>query len=210
MDSTSPTTATALVVDIPARTGRAVRLDRGQHLAIVDVDGAQVGDLFAFAADDVDEHLSAAHTRTSTGRLFPRIGEAFSTTRRRPILTIVEDTSPGVHDMLIAACDDARYRAFGVTGHASCADNLAHALRDLGLAIAVVPQPVNVFMNIPVGDDGDIGWLPALSRPGDSITLRAEIDCIIVVSACPMDINGINGSEPSGLTLTVTTPSKEI
>jgi uncharacterized protein len=200
---------TTFRVDVPACEGRGIRLRRGQRLRVIDVHGAQVGDLFAFAAGNPDEYLSAPHTRTSTGRLFPRDGEAFTTTLRRPILTLVSDTSPGIHDMLIAACDDARYRSLGVPDHASCAANLHHALHELGMTTDVVPQPVNIFMNVPIDDDGTLGWLPASSKPGDAVTLRAEIDCIVVVSACPMDINGINGTEPTGLTLVVITPSEE-
>jgi uncharacterized protein YcgI (DUF1989 family) len=104
---------------VPAGAGLAVWVRHGEYLRIVDVEGGQVGDLFAFAGADPGEYLSAAHTRTSTSRLFPRIGEQFVTNRRRPILTLVADTSPGVHDMLIAACDPERYRMLGAAGHDS-------------------------------------------------------------------------------------------
>ena len=206
------------VVGVPAGEGRAVRLRRGDQVRVVDVDGGQVGDVFAFAAEsdghgdlaEAREYLSASHTRTAVGRLFPRIGEQFVTTRRRPILTLVEDTSPGVHDMLIAACDPQRYRILGAEGHRSCADNLHSALAALGLSADEVPQPVNVFMNIPVAADGDLSWLPALSRAGDTITFEASMDCVLVVSACPMDLNAINGDRPTALELTTTASEQEI
>jgi uncharacterized protein len=176
---------------------------RGEYLRIVDVEGGQVGDLFAFAAADLGEYLSASHTRASTSSLFPRIGEPFMTNRRRPILTLVQDTSPGVHDMLIAACDPERYRMLGAPGHACCADNMHDALAQIGLAVDVVPQPVNVFMNIPVGTGGDLSWLPAVSRPGDAVTVTAAMDCVVVLSACPMDLNAINGGQPTSLAMDV-------
>lgn len=184
---------------IPAGQGRAFRLRSGDGFRLIDVEGGQVGDLFAFAATDTDEYLSASHTRTSTGRLFPHIGERFVTNRRRPMLTLAADTSPGAHDMLIAACDPARYEALGAAGHASCADNLGLALTDLQLTTRVVPQPVNVFMNIPVAGDGTLRWLAAPSRPGDAVTFEAVMDCVVVVSACPMDLNPINGGRPTSL-----------
>lgn len=191
---------------IPAGSGRAVRLRRGTTFRLVDLEGGQVGDLFAFSAADADEHLSASHTRTSTGRLFPRVGEQFVTNQRSPILGLVADTSPGVHDMLIAACDPARYLMFGVTEHASCADNLRTALAHLDLATAHVPQPVNVFMNVPACADGELSWLPAPSRPGDAVTFEAAMDCVVVVSACPMDLNPINGERPTALALELIIP----
>jgi uncharacterized protein len=205
--------ATSYVV-VPAGAGRAVWVRRGEHVRVIDVEGGQVADVFAFAAGDPGEHLSASHTRTSTGRLFPLVGEQFVTTRRRPILTLVEDTSPGVHDMLIAACDPARYRALGTGEHASCADNLRDALARIGMSVEVVPQPVNVFMNIPIAAGGELNWLPATSRPGDAVTFQAEMDCAVVVSACPMDLNSINGERPTPLAVEFTStnsiPSKEI
>ncbi|MEV4583253.1 urea carboxylase-associated family protein [Nonomuraea jabiensis] len=189
-------------VVVPATEARAMKVRTGQRVRVTDLEGGQVGDVFAFAADDVNEHLSASHTRAATSSLFPAIGEQFVTDRRRPILTLVEDTSPGWHDMLIAACDPARYRALGVSGfHASCADNLARSMAGLGLATPVIPQPVNVFMRIPVADDGGLSWLSSISRPNDAITLEAAMDCVFVVSACPQDLVGINGHKPTPLAI---------
>jgi uncharacterized protein YcgI (DUF1989 family) len=185
-------------VDVPAREGRAVHVPAGRAFRVIDVEGGQVGDLFAFAADDLTEYLSASHTRAHTRTLFPALGEPFVSNRRRPLLELVADTSPGVHDMLIAACDPARYRGLGVDGaHASCAENLVRALG----APVDVPQPVNLFMNIPVAGDGELAWLPAASKPGDAVTLRALADLTVVLSACPQDLVNINGDGPTGLSI---------
>ncbi|MGI5329488.1 DUF1989 domain-containing protein [Actinomadura nitritigenes] len=188
---------------VPAGEGRAVHVAAGRRVRVVDLEGGQVGDLFAFAADDPRERLSAAHTRSGTSRLFPEIGEAFVTDRRRPILVLADDTSPGSHDMLIAACDPARYAALGVPGHRSCAQNLELALAELGLGVAVTPQPVNVFMRIPVQESGRLRWLPAESRAGDAITFEAAMDCVVAVSACPQDMVGINNDRPTPLAIDV-------
>lgn len=195
---------------VPAGKGRATRVRRGELVRVIDVDGGQVGDVFAFTTDDLGEYLSASHTRTSTARLFPPIGESFVTNRRRPILTLAADTSPGTHDMLIAACDAERYHRLGVLRHASCAENLRIALAEFGIEIAVVPQPVNVFMHIPVGPGGELTWLPATSRPGDAVTFEANLDCLFVVSACPMDLNPINGARPTPLDVEVLPPKSVV
>nr|WP_216858633.1 urea carboxylase-associated family protein [Actinomadura verrucosospora] len=188
---------------VPAGEGRAVRVAAGRRVRVVDLEGGQVGDLFAYAADDPRERLSAAHTRSETSRLFPALGEAFVTDRRRPILTLAGDTSPGSHDMLIAACDPARYAALGVPVHRSCARNLDLALAELGLEAGTTPQPVNVFMRIPVEEAGRLRWLPAESRAGDSITFEAAMDCVIALSACPQDQVGINNGRPTPLAIDV-------
>lgn len=195
-------------VSVPAGQGRAVRVAAGARVRVVDPHGGQVGDLFAFNAADPSEHHSAGHTRAHTNRLFPAVGERFVTNRRRPILTLLADDSPGRHDMLIPACDPARYAQLGVPGHASCATNLRAALGELGLASVAPepPQPINVFMDIPVAPDGSLRWLPAPTSPGDAITFRAELDCVLVLCACPQDLAGINAGDLTPLAIDLLPP----
>ena len=191
-------------IEVPAREGRGVRVAKGDHVRIVDIEGSQVGDLFAFSAEDVNEYHSAHHTRAVVDRLFPLVGQQFQSNLRRPILTLVEDTSPGIHDMLIAPCDPARFEQLGVEGwHASCQENLQKVMAGFGFPSVVVPQSINLFMNIPVQQDGSIKWLAAPTKPGDSVTVRAEMDLFIVLSACPQDIIVINDKSPSPMALEV-------
>jgi len=183
---------------VPAGEGRALRVEAGRRLRIVDLEGSQVVDLFAFVAEDAGEYASAEHTRVQTERLFPRVGEAFVTNERRPILTLVGDTSPGYHDMLCAACDPARYRALGVGGwHASCRQNLQEAMAALGYDNIEIPQPINLFMRTPPMPDASIAFLPAESRPGDHVEVQTLLDVVVVASSCPQDMNPINRGTPT-------------
>lgn len=197
-------------VTVAAGGGGAVRVPAGRHVVVEDPEGGQVGDLFAFVADDPVETISASHTRAATRRLFPAVGEAFWSTARRPLLTLVRDTSPGIHDMLLAACDPVRYRMLGAPdGHRSCATNLIEALEPFGFAPPVIPQPVNVFMNTPPQPDGTIAYLESPSGPGDHLVLRAELDLVVALSACPMDLIPISRGGLSPLVLRVTTSVPE-
>ena len=189
---------------VPAKTGAAVEVEAGQRVAIVDVEGGQVGDFFAFNRDDLGEYLSASHTRAFNSRLFPAIGQSFMSSRRRPMLRVLGDTSPGFHDLLIAACDPPRYVQLGVTGwHASCAENLVTAMAARGLDLGHVPQPFNVFMRTPPEVDGSISWLLAESKPGDRFEMEAVLDLVVVLSACPTELSGINAGELSDLELEI-------
>jgi uncharacterized protein len=189
---------------VPGGAGRAVPLGEGQCFRVIDVAGGQVGDLFAFAAADPGEFASASHTRVAIRKLFPRPGDPVLTNRRRPILSVVEDTSPGRHDMLYAACDPARYTSLGATAsHRSCAGNLAEALRTRGLEMTAVPQPLNIFMDVRAEPDGTLVSAPASSRPGDYIAFRATQDCLVVLSSCPMDIVPISSGGITPLELQV-------
>ncbi|MFN8233836.1 MAG: urea carboxylase-associated family protein [Actinomycetota bacterium] len=161
--------------------------------------GGQVVDLFAFSSADVAEYASAEHTRMQVNRLFPAVGEAFVTNRRRPILVLESDDSPGIHDMLCAACDPIRYRLLGDDVHASCQDNLLRVMAELGHPHVEVPQPINLFMDVGVQPDGSLTWGPSPAKAGDRVTLRAAIDCIVVASACPQDRNAINHFRPTSI-----------
>ena len=165
------------MIHIPAREGRGFRVRAGQEFRVIDPEGEQVADLFCFLADDPTEFLSAEHTRVTIGRLWPHLGEAFTTNLRRPILTWVADDSPGVHDMLCAACSPSRYELLGAEGHhASCEENLQLAMSEFGHEDIEIPQPVNIFEANPILENGDIGIETAPTKAGDSVTLRAEMD----------------------------------
>jgi len=179
---------------IAARRGKATLLKRGQSIRIVNTHGAQVVDTWAFTAGMLTEFMSMEHTRATLTRLRPKVGDALYTNRRRRILTMTEDTSRGDHDTLIAACDSERYMLLGVKEyHDNCTDNLFAAMQALGLAPPECPSPLNLFMNIPWTADGRLSFDPPTTKPGDHVTLRAALDCIVAMSACPQDILPING-----------------
>ena len=183
-------------ITIPARRGKAAFLSRGQSVRVINTHGQQVVDTWAFRRDDLAEFMSMEHSRTSLERIMPVVGQSMVTNRRRPILTLVDDTSGGIHDTLLAACDRYRYELLGCDGyHDNCTDNLAAALRELGLRPPETPSPWNLFMNIPVAPDGSVSFQPPVCGPGDHVTLLAELDCIVAFSACPQDVVPINGSE---------------
>ena len=103
------------------------------------------------------------------------VGDSAYTNRRRRIVTVVDDTSPGQHDMQYAACDPARYAELGVEGyHESCQENLHTALGGFGIALDFTPQPWNLFTNFFVNLDGTFTIKAPESRPGDCIVLRGR------------------------------------
>ncbi|MGH6932500.1 MAG: DUF1989 domain-containing protein [Dongiaceae bacterium] len=173
---------------LPA-AGLALRVANGQRLRITTPKGQQAADFFAYRADQVGEWLSPMHTWVTTRWVRPRQGDTFLSRFRRPMLDFVEDGAQGIHDMMIAACDQARYEQFGHRGpHASCSDNLRAAMAREGYQIDVVPQPVNFFTNIHVEADGKLVSPPNPVAPGAFVELMARMDLICVVSSCPFDL----------------------
>ena len=186
------------VIRIPARGGKAVRVASGALVKIINTHGTQVVDTWALNADDCTERMSMEHTRAFLKKVNPRRGDMLVTNRRRPIASIEADTTPGVHDTLIAACDPHRYRQLGVLGHHdNCSDNFAAALRETGIQPLETPAPLNLFMNIPIGADGQVEFRAPLSLAGQYVALRVHMDAILVFSACPQDLVPVNGTEMS-------------
>ncbi|WP_316897590.1 urea carboxylase-associated family protein [Pseudodesulfovibrio indicus] len=178
---------------IPPRTGKAVFLKAGQAIKVINTHGQQIVDTWAFNPYDMSEYLSMQHTRAYLNKVIPGVGDALVSNRRRPLLHLEEDTSPGVHDTLIAACDIYRYIGLGVDEyHDNCQDNMYAAMAALGHTPCTCPSPLNLWMNTPAKGNV-VEWLPPVSKPGDYVVLRAAIDCIVAMSNCPQDILPING-----------------
>ena len=182
-------------VTVPGSHGRAVRINAGETVRVINTHGTQVVDFWALRADRPEIAMSMQHSRVRWEHLRPHPGDALLDEERAPILTLVEDTSPGVHDTVIAACDPFRYQQLGAPPeHRSCCQNFTEALAELSIVrSSPVPAPLNLFMNIPWDLDGKIRFEPTVSAPGDSVLFRAEVDAIVIASACPQDIVPING-----------------
>lgn len=178
-------------VQVPGYEGRGLAIKQGATIRITDVDGCQVGDLFAISQADTTEYLCSARSRSANRRLFPKVGEQFVTNLWKPILTFLSDTSPGVHDTLIAACDSGLYEQLGTENHPNCHDNFLKVVETLALDFDFVPGPVNLFQNTPVGPDGEMTIEGALSKAGDYVEFKVEMPIYLVLTACSFDLDEV-------------------
>ncbi|KLO93517.1 uncharacterized protein LW93_13129 [Fusarium fujikuroi] len=186
---------------LPARQGLALPLKQGQSLQVINTHGKQVIDFWAFNPKDDREYLSMSHTRAMLSSISLRKASKLYSSRRKPILTLVEDTTPGIHDLLFPACDAERYRQLGAVGyHDSCHDNMHKALKefpDIKVREDWVPDPLNLFMNVAVDHHGGIDIRAPTSEKGQYVILRAEADLVVIMSACPQDMVNVNGEGPA-------------
>ncbi|AMS41958.1 DUF1989 domain-containing protein [Aminobacter aminovorans] len=190
-------------VVIPAQSGRSIRVSSGDLVRIIDIKGQQVADLWAFTPD-MKDWLSTSNTRDIGERLFPKTGEHFYGTTGNKLLTLVEDASPGPHDMLYPACNHALYVRAGFDEHPSCQDNLHKALASEGLALPFTPDPVDLFQNSLPQPDGSIDVFASINPPGGYVALRAECDLLLVVTACSVDHYPTNGGVCNEIAVEVT------
>jgi|SRR5579884_496647 len=187
------------------RPGQAygVEVKTGQFVQITDIHGKQVADFVAFNAEDHGERLSTGHTRAGNNSIMLQPGMKLYSNRRQPMFEVVED-SVGRHDLLFPACDQQRYaQDYGDSDHANCRQALSDALADYDIAYDQIPDPINWFMNISIRQRGELEIREPLSERNDAVLLKALMDTVIGVSACPQDKNACNGFNPSDILVRV-------
>lgn len=190
------TAETLDTIAIPAGRGAATRLAAGDSLRVIDTHGGQCVDTWFFADDGSGEFMRLETCREGLASIFCAPGDVLVTDGYRPIVEVVEDTSPGRHDTLCPACCEGMYLQAGrPPGHRNCTANLQEALTSIAMAApAIAPQPWNLFMLAPVDANGGLKFVPPQSRAGDFVQVKALMDCVAVFSACPDDVFPTNGA----------------
>ena len=171
---------------IPPRTGTAFHLDKGDVLTVIDPEGEQVSDLLAYNREDMREYISPGRSLDYAARLCLSTGDILYSNRSRPMLTIIAD-EVGRHDFTLTPCSKDTFRIIygDEDPHHGCQGNFEKALAPYGLGPDDIPIAFNVFMNVAVdGEAGNIRVLPPLSRAGQRIVFRAEMDLIVAMTAC--------------------------
>jgi len=194
---------------IQGRFSEAFVLRCGQDLIVATETGNQVADMWAFNHADMSEYMSMEHCRSVNSLIHVTVGCRLVSSRRRTMLNLTRDSARMRHDTLLCPCTSELYEELGAPGHRSCTSNLHEALERQGLSCPFTPASLNLFMNVPVAADGSVARLPPPCQPGDHVRFTAEMDLIVVLSACPQDITPINGEArtPTDLLFEVLAPS---
>ena len=185
-------------VRIEPQTGYGLELKRGQILRVVDPEGEQVSDVMAFAAGDKAEKLSSGRSIDYNNTIYLTSGHVLYSSRSRPMFTILEDTV-GRHDFLLTPCSPETFEILYEVHegyHPSCLQNLAVNLGPFGIVEDDIPTTFNVFMNVAVSPSGELDIRPPLSKAGDYVELRAEMDLIVGVTACSAEKSNNYGFKP--------------
>ncbi len=180
---------------IEPRSGVAFTLNKGDLLTVIDPEGEQVADLVAYSQTDIREVISSGRTLDYASKLFLSTDDLLYSNRSNVMLKIVHD-DVGRHDFLLTPCSKDTFRIiYGDTNpHQGCFGNLAHALKPFGIEPDDIPVAFNCFMHVAIdGNTGAISVQPPLSRPGERIVFKAEMDLIIGLTACSA-LQSNNGS----------------
>src|SRR5262245_48301352 len=178
-------------------------LHPGERLRIVDLEGQQAVDFLCYNALDLTERYNAADTMKYAGTIFITTGHGVYSDMGRRLFTIVEDTC-GRHDTIGGCCSaESNELRYGVKATPSCRQNFLEALAPWSLSKRDIVANLNWFMNVPVGTDGQMAIVEGLSKPGDHVELRAEMDVLAVISNCPQTRNPCNGFRPTPIRVVV-------
>lgn len=177
---------------IPPKSGASFKLQKGQYLKIVDIEGQQVSDILFFNDKDINEKLSSGKTFDFEESILLSTNNFLWSNRSNKMVQIVEDTN-GRNDFLLAPCDRKTFAHFyGMTGyHPSCFENLCVHLSEYEIDADDIPTAFNIFMNVQFDEKGKVQVLPPTSKSGDHILFKAEMDLVVALTACSAkDSNG--------------------
>lgn len=170
-------------------TGIAISVKKGEYVTIIDIDGGQVVDFFAINADSKEEYLSTGVTIDCNESLHIGKGDIIYTNLYNPMFQIVYDDVEE-HDLIHPCCRKEMYDFFyhNGKGHANCLDNINNSLKEKRSMI----NPFNIFMHTAIMPNGKIQVLEPISKSGDKIVLKAEMDVRIGVAACSVSESKCN------------------
>jgi uncharacterized protein YcgI (DUF1989 family) len=210
---------------LPPKTGRALIVRQGEVFRITDLEGQQVVDVAIFNANNHRDRLSLSYSTTRyamqysarrAGRAEPTVamskdflteGDVLMSTVYTPLMTIIKETPEpkGVHKVNQRMCNRRFYESFGLTGIDGCHEIISGVVAPYGILPEDIPDTIDFFMNYH-HDCGSHSWVAEspVSKPGDYVELRAEIDCLIAISNCPEDhVSQINGGRCTPMRLQV-------
>lgn len=183
---------TLLTHDIPGGAAWSLQLRAGRVLRLTALaDGVNCSTLLFPAFDPVDrmnipDTLKAqmsAHVRAPMVLMSDRgVG-----------LASVTGSSLGWHDALGGHSSERHVTRFGVTSYQDdrnawrrpARDGLVSELTKHGRAAADLHACVNFFSKVATADDGALTWVPDHAVSGDWVTLRAELDLLVIMATAP-------------------------
>lgn len=171
--------------ELEPHKGTSIPIKKNQVLRVTDIQGSQVVDLVSYSEGNPRQYLSSPRTMDYSSKIYFTTGDLLYSDQSNPMWTVLTDVV-GKHCFIFAPCDQRMYEiTYDVTEpHPNCFENLSSSLSRFDIQPGQIFIPFNIFMNAEFKDSGEIEIKPPLSKPGDSIELRAEMDMIVGISAC--------------------------
>jgi uncharacterized protein len=203
-----PSTASQILFDsIIAPGGSWSGMVRRCHvLTITDLKGKQGVDFLCYASQNPEERYHAANTIKKARTLKLTTGHVLYSDIARPMMTIIQDTC-GWNDTVAGCCSvPSNQLLYEAKSSVGCRENFLKELQKHHLGRRDIVANLNFFCRVPVHQDNALAshtFVDAPSKPGDLISLRAEIDVLAVISNCPQIHNPCSGGNPTEVKVTI-------
>ena len=194
--------AASVIVDPGGSWG--ARLDRGDRVRFIDLEGQQAVDFLCYNARDTRDRYNAANTMKMAENVYLNAGTVLYGEYATALMKIVASSCPN-HDTIGGCCSaEMNQLRYGKRTH-SCRANFIHELGKFHLGEEDIAANVNFFMSVPVGRDGRMAISDSPSRAGDFVDVEALVDVIAVISNCPQKYNPACGYNPSPVRIEIFT-----
>ncbi|MEL0209573.1 MAG: urea amidolyase associated protein UAAP1 [Novosphingobium sp.] len=165
------------------------RLSRGTRLRLIDLKGDACAGLQVFNAEMPTERLNVADTVKVQWNAYLGAGKLLLSDMGRVLLSIETDTA-GTHDAFCGTSNAATNLAHYGEGRNSGAfpngrDRFLLGAAKHGLQRRDVHPCINLFKGVTIAEDGAIVPQIGPFAPGREVTLRAEMEVIVVIANCP-------------------------
>ena len=186
-------------ITLEAHSGGSGTLEKGQTLRIIDVEGQQVADFVSIKKGDPLEYLDCVYTSWNLGRYKWREGDAIRTNNMNDMWTITDDRTNN-HYTGGGFCSNVARKLYCNNDEPGCRDVLQQEYVKHGFDPALLQSVscFNIFMTVNYTAEGE--WLidRPITKAGDYIDLRAEMDLTWMVSVCAWP-EVVNGDKPTPL-----------
>jgi len=185
-------TEALLTHEIPGGAAWSVLLRAGRELVLTATGAGANCATLLFPAHDRADRLNVPDTL-----------KAQMSARIRPPMVLMSDRGIGLasvtgsslewHDCLGGHSVDAHVQRFGASSYAADRNGWRRSARALfllelakhGRTAADLHACVNFFTKVATGDDGSLAFVPGHAAAGDWVSLRAEVDLLVVLATAP-------------------------
>lgn len=186
------------LVHVPHNTGWSAEMKRGQ---VIRITATTTVDFVFFKLDNLRERFDQARTKVYNMKLFITAGDKLMGRNNQHMMTILYDgNKEGTHDLQKGMCSGYRFRLAQrenrlaeyyprpiaeIPDH-GCYENLSEALAPYGIIPEDIPSPFNLNQHMKIdGVTGKMEHTQIRPKEGSYMDLRAEMDLLVALSACP-------------------------
>jgi uncharacterized protein YcgI (DUF1989 family) len=189
---------TFVEVHIPHNTGWSAELKKGQ---IIRITATATVDFVFFKLQNLRERFDQARTKVYNMTLFVTAGHKLMGRNNQQMMTILADGfKEGTHDLQKGMCGGYRFQLVKKEGRLAeyyprqiseipdygCYENFSKALASYGIIPEDIPSPFNLNQHMKIdGVTGKMEHTQVRPRSGNYMDIRAEMDLLVALSACP-------------------------